>query len=248
MVAHNLGDNQTNLLADFYALNGVTYTPNYDPNDPTTLVSQTLQFTGTDGQNLDPIVIVGGGGSGGSVYTVRIETTTDIARSIPASNTDPVTIRAKVVMKQGSDLVPGATATGQIQYRVYGTTAWNNGDQIEVEAIDPSLKYTIQNDTYFTVDVSKYLQVDKTVQIRLVISAYPEDEETAVMRYQTYSISKVNISIADESFDYASVKSSSFRYNYRCFGSGITKTVHFVMDGSDIATANVGTSHDTVLQ
>ena len=248
LVAHNLGDNQTNLLADFYALNGVTYTPNYDPNDPTTLVSQTLQFTGTDGQNLDPIVIVGGGGGGGSVYTVRIETTTDIARSIPASNTDPVTIRAKVVMKQGSDLVPGATATGQIQYRVYGTTTWNNGDQIEVEAIDPSLKYTIQNDTYFTVDVSKYLQVDKTIQIRLVISAYPEDEETAVMRYQTYSVSKVNISIADESFDYASVKSSSFRYNYRCFGSGITKTVHFVMDGSDIATANVGTSHDTVLQ
>jgi len=70
----------------------------------------------------------------------------------------------------------------------------------------------------------------------------------AIMRYQTYTVSKVNISIADESFDYASVKNSSFRYNYRCFGSGITKTVHFVMDGSDIATANVGTSHDTVLQ
>jgi len=34
------------------------------------------------------------------------------------SNTDPVTITAKVVMKQGSELLgSGATATGQIQYR-----------------------------------------------------------------------------------------------------------------------------------
>ena len=204
LVAHTIGDNQTNLLNDFYALNGVTYTPNYDPNDSSVLVSQTLQFTGTDGQQLDPIVIVGGGGSGGSVYTVRIETTTDAVRSIPANSTDPVTIRAKVVMKQGNDLVPGATATGQLQYRVYGASSWSMGDRIEVPAAQEALRYTIQNDTYFTVDVSKYLEVDKTMQFRLAISAHPENEETEVMRYQTYTVSKVNISIASEAFDYGS--------------------------------------------
>ena len=248
LVAHNIGDDQTNLLAGFYALNGVTYTPNYDPNDNTQLVSQTLQFTGTDGQPLDPIVIVGGGGSGGSVYTVRIETTTDIARSIPANSTDPVTVRAKVVMKQGADLVPGATATGYIQYRVYGASTWNTGDRIEVEAVEESLKYTIQNDTYFTVDVTKYLETDKTIQIRLVIEAHPESEEESVTRYQTYTVSKVNISIADESFDYASVKNSNFQFNYRCFGSGISKTVHFLVDGTDIVTPVVTSTHNTVLQ
>ena len=248
LVAHSIGDDQTNLLADFYALKDVTYTPNYDPNDANTLVSQTLQFTRTDGQQLDPIVIIGGGGGGGSVYTVRIETTTDLARSIPANSTDPVTIRAKVVMKQGTELVPGATATGQIQYRVYGASTWNTGDRIEVPAVEESLKYTIQNDTYFTVDVSKYLQVDKTVQIRLVIAAHPESEEVDVMRYQTYTVSKVNISIADESFDYASVKNSNFQFNYRCFGSGISKTVHFLLDGTDVVDPVTTTSHNTVLQ
>lgn len=248
LVAHTINDNQTNLLNDFYALNGVTYTPNYDPNDASVLVSQTLQFTGTDGQQLDPIVIVGGGGSGGSVYTVRIETTTDAVRSIPANSTDPVTIRAKVVMKQGNDLVPGATATGQLQYRVYGASNWNMGERIEVTAVQEALRYTIQNDTYFTVDISKYLQVDKTMQFRLVISAHPEDEETEVIRYQTYTVSKVNISIASEAFDYGSVKNSNFQFNYRCFGSGISKTVHFLVDGTDAVTPVTTSSHNTVLQ
>ena len=248
LVAHTISDDQTNLLNDFYALNGVTYTPNYDPNDSSVLVSQTLQFTGTDGQQLDPIVIVGGGGSGGSVYTVRIETTTDAVRSIPANSTDPVTIRAKVVMKQGNDLVPGATATGQLQYRVYGASNWSMGDRIEVPAAQEALRYTIQNDTYFTIDVSKYLEVDKTMQFRLAISAHPENEETEVMRYQTYTVSKVNISIASEAFDYGSVKNSNFQFNYRCFGSGISKTVHFVVDDTDVVTPVTTTSHNTVLQ
>jgi hypothetical protein len=92
------------------------------------------------------------------------------------------------------------------------------------------------------------LEDDKTIQIRLAIIASPAGEGTEVERYQTFNISKVNISIAAEAFDYASVKNSNFQFNYRCFGSGINKTVHFVMDGSDIATANVGTSHNTVLQ
>lgn len=248
LIAHTIGDSQTNLLTNFYALNGVTYTPNYDPNDASVLVSQTLQFTGTDGQQLDPIVIVGGGGSGGSVYTVRIETTTDAVRSIPANSTDPVTIRAKVVMKQGNDLVPGATATGQLQYRVYGSTNWSMGDRIEVPAAQEALRYTIQNDTYFTIDISKYLEVDKTMQFRLAISAHPEDEETEVLRYQTYTVSKVNISIASEAFDYGSVKDSNFQFNYRCFGSGISKTVHFLVDGTDVVTPVTTTSHNTVLQ
>jgi hypothetical protein len=51
-----------------------------------------------------------------------------------------------------------------------------------------------------------------------------------------------------EAFDYASVKNSNFQFNYRCFGSGINKTVYFIMDGATIITANVGTSHNTVLQ
>ena len=249
LVAHNIGDNQTNLLADFYALKGVTYTPNYDPQDPNTLISQTLQFTGTNGETIDPIVIVGGGGGGGTVYSVNIESPTPASRSIPTTNTDPVTIQAKVVMKQGNELLgSGATATGQIQYRQYGTTTWQNGDQIEVDTVDPALKYVIQNNTYFTVDVSKYLVDDKTMQIRLAIVALPGGEGTEVTRYQTFNISKVNISIVAEPFDYARVMNSNFQFNYRCFGTGIAKTVHFLIDGTDAVTPVSTTSNNTVLQ
>lgn len=249
LVAHSIGDNQTNLLADFYALKDVSYTPNYDPQDNTKLVSQTLQFTRTDGEQLDPIVIVGGGGDGGSVYTVNIETTSPISRSIPASSTDPVTISAKVVMKQSNELLGGgATAVGQIQYRRYGTFTWNMGDQIEVQADNQALKYTIQNNTYFTVDVSKYLETDQTTQIRLAIVASPAGEGTEVERYLTFSISKVNISIVAEAFDYASVKSSNFNFNYRCFGPQISKTVHFLLDGEDVVTPVVTSTHNVGLQ
>lgn len=249
LVAHSIGDNQTNLLADFYALKDVTYTPNYDPQDNTKLVSQTLQFTRTDGEQLNPIVIIGGGGESGSVYTVNIETTSPISRSIPANSTDPVTISAKVVMKQGNELLGGgATAVGQVQYRRYGTSTWNMGDQIEVQADNPALKYTIQNNTYFTIDVSKYLETDQTTQIRLAIVASPAGEGTEVERYLTFSISKVNISITAEAFDYASVKSSNFNFNYRCFGPQISKTVHFLLDGEDIVTPVVTSTHNVGLQ
>jgi len=44
--------------------------------------------------------IVGGSG-GGTAFTTRIETTSPISRSIPANSTDPVTVTARVVMKQG---------------------------------------------------------------------------------------------------------------------------------------------------
>ena len=248
LIAHTLEDDSTNLLADFTALKDVTYTPIYDPNDNTTLTSQRLTFSRINGEN-EVIDIIGGGGSGGSVYTISIESPTPMAQSIPANSTDPVTITAKVVMKEGNELLgSGATATGQIQYRVYGTNTWNNGDQIEVEAVDPVLKYTIQNNTNFTVDVSKYLEVDKTMQIRLKIVASPAGEGTETDRYLTFTISKVNISIAAEDFDYASVKNSNFQFNYRCFGSNITKTVHFLVDGTDIVSPITTSSHNTVLQ
>jgi hypothetical protein len=64
-------------------------------------------------------------------------------------------------MKQGNELLgSGATATGQIQYRRYGASTWNMGDQIEVVADNPALRYTINNNTFFTIDVSKYLETD----------------------------------------------------------------------------------------
>jgi len=98
------------------------------------------------------------------------------------------------------------------------------------------MRYVIPNNTNFTVDVTKYLVEDKTMQIRLAITAYPGGEGTEVIRNQTFSISKVNIAIAAEAFDYGSVKSSNFQFNYRCFGSGIVKTVHFLIDNEDVVT------------
>ena len=244
--AYTLNDaNQTtNLLEDFVAVRNARINATYEA-DGETLKTQTLQVLDTNGNVMEyPIV---GGSGGGSAFTTRIETTSPISRSVPATSTDPVTITARVVMKQGQDLVNGAFAYGQIQYRVNGTSTWLNGDRVEVEAAEESMKYTIQNNVYFTVDVTKYLQTDKTMQIRLAIEAHPESEEESIMRYQTFNISKVNISISSENFDYWSVKDSNFVFNYRCFGTGITKIVHFLVDGVDAVTPVTTTTNNVFL-
>lgn len=205
----------------------------------------------TNGKLMEyPIVGGGGGGSAVSLYNARVESTTAASRSIPATSTDPVNISAKVIIQQGTtSMGANATAEGVVQYRRRGTNTWNTGNRIEVIANTDDEKYIILNDTIFTVDITKYLQEDITMEFRLALTAFPTSNEAdEFMVYSsTFRVTKVNISIAAESFDYASVKSSNFQFNYRCFGSGIAKTVHFLVDGTDIVNPVSTSSHNTVL-
>ena len=238
-----------NLLADFVAVRNARIQAIYDENEQ--LQSQKLQVLDTNGKLMEYPIVGGSGGGTASLYNARVTSSTQTSRSIPSNSTDPVTISAKVIIQQGNtSLGENAVADGAVQYRIRGTTTWNTGDRIEVTADTQEDRYIIPNDTTFTVDVTKYLVEDTTIEFRLALVAHPTSNENDDFDVysSTFRVTKVNISIASESFDYASVKNSNFQFNYRCFGSGITKTVHFLVDGNDIVTPITTNSHNTVLQ
>ena len=238
-----------NLLADFVAVRNARIQAIYDENEQ--LQSQKLQVLDTNGKLMEYPIVGGSGGGTASLYNARVTSSTQTSRSIPSNSTDPVTISAKVIIQQGNtSLGENAVADGAVQYRRRGTTTWNTGDRIEVTADTQEDRYIIPNDTTFTVDVTKYLVEDVTIEFRLALVAHPtsNEEDDFDVYSSTFRVTKVNISIADESFDYGSVKNSNFQFNYRCFGSGITKTVHFLLDGTDVVTPVTTTAHNTVLQ
>lgn len=241
-------EHENNLLADFVAVRNARIQNIYDDNNE--VESQKLQILDTNGKLME-YEIVGGGASGAvNLYNARIDSSTPASRSIPSNNTDPVTISAKVIIQQGNVLLPNATAEGNIQYRKRGTTTWNTGNRIEnIAANIDDEKYIILNDTIFNVDITKYLQEDITMEFRIALSIYPTGEEADV--FSTYSsifrVTQVNISIKDESFDYGSVKNSNFLFSYRCYGQGITKIVHFLLDGEEAVTPITTISHNEVL-
>ena len=238
-----------NLLADFVAVRNARIQAIYDENEQ--LQSQKLQVLDTNGKLMEYPIVGGSGGGTTSLYNARVTSSTQTSRSIPSNSTDPVTISAKVIIQQGNtSLGENAVADGVIQYRRRGTTTWNTGNRIEVTADTQEDRYIIPNDTTFIVDVTKYLVEDITIEFRLALVAHPtsNEEDDFDVYSSTFRVTKVNISIADESFDYGSVKNSNFQFNYRCFGSGISKTVHFLLDGTDIVTPVTTTTHNTVLQ
>jgi len=87
------------------------------------------------------------------------------------------------------------------------------------------------------------------MEFRIRLTVYPTSEETnAFSTYSsTFRVTRVNISIVDESFNYGSVKNSNFLFPYRCFGQGITKTVHFLLDGKEATNPVTTNSHNETL-
>ena len=246
--ANEDSEQENNLLENFVAVRNARIQTIYDENDEPT--AQKLQVLDTNGKLMEYDIIGGGGSGTANLYNAHIESSTQASRSIPTNNTDPVTIVAKVIIQQGNSLLNDAVAEGTIQYRKRGTTTWNTGDRIEVAGNAEDEKYIIANNTNFTIDITKYLEKDAMVEFRIVLIASPTSKEED--QFEVYSsifrVTQVTISIIDESFDYGSVKNSNFQFNYRCFGSGIAKTVHFLLDNVDIVTPVSTTSHNTVLQ
>jgi len=57
------------------------------------------------------------------------------------------------------------------------------------------------------------------------------------------------MSIAAVNFNQATVRTTNFNFSYRCIGSGLTKVVHFKIDGQDIAGSPVTTTlHNDIAQ
>lgn len=109
---------------------------------------------------------------------------------------------------------------------------------------------TIPQDTNTSVDVSKLLSAGSTTNVR--VTAYGTDITN--IKTLTFNIKCVEISISSVSSDFPndelshSVFKGNANLNYVPIGSGIQKTMHIEIDGTDITEPfSIGTSHRTTL-
>lgn len=110
---------------------------------------------------------------------------------------------------------------------------------------------TISQDTNTDIDVTQLLTAGKTTNVR--VSAYGTDSTN--IKTLTFSIKCVEISISSASSDFPnndlshSVFTGDANLNFVPFGSGIQKTMHIEIDGSDITDTpySIGTAHRTTL-
>ena len=58
-------------------------------------------------------------------------------------------------------------------------------------------------------------------------------DEQEISRSITYSVNQVEMSISAINFNPATVRTTDFTFAYRCMGSGLTKQVHFLIDGNE---------------
>ena len=110
---------------------------------------------------------------------------------------------------------------------------------------------TIPQDTNTDIDVTRLLSAGTTTNVR--ISAYGTDP--TLVKTLTFNIKCVEISISSASSDFPnndlshSVFTGNTNLNFIPVGSGIQKTMHIEIDGSDIADTpySIGTAHRTTL-
>ena len=110
---------------------------------------------------------------------------------------------------------------------------------------------TIPQDTNTNIDVTRLLTAGHTTNVR--VTAYGTDN--ANIKTLTFNIKCVEISISSASADFPnddlshSVFTGNTNLNFIPVGSGISKTMHIEIDGSDIADTpySIGTAHRTTL-
>lgn len=109
---------------------------------------------------------------------------------------------------------------------------------------------TIPQDTNTDIDVTKLLTAGTTTNVR--ISAYGTDP--SLVKTLTFNIKCVEISISSASSDFPnndlshSVFTGNANLNFVPVGSGIQKTMHIEIDGSDITEPySIGTAHRATL-
>lgn len=236
LTAYNLA-HESNLLANFTALRYARIKRTYD-TDGQTLKKQELIFTDTNGNELAPIEITGGGGSS-AAYTIRLLGGTTF--SIPSSQKDIVTISPRPIVNFGTQLAEGIEITATVQYKLSTSSNWENAS-INIP--------TITNGTAFNLNVASLLGITgTTTDIRVSISTQPDGSEGDTYTQSTiYHISRVDMSITALNYNPAAIRTgASFQFRYTCAGVDLQKTVYFKIDGTTVAEENIGTSHNDVL-
>lgn len=180
-----------------------------------------LQLVSTSGVPIgDPVEIKGGsGGGGGSSTTVRV-TNLNGSSSLSAAKDAPVILKFKFTSVE--DGIP----TGD------GTCSIAVGDQVKVS-------YNIkQGDN--EIDVSPYLEVG-TNTVKLTCT-----DMYGGYRSLVYTVTVVELSISS-TFDATVAYGGDITFRYTPVGI-ISKTIHFIVDGEEIATATTASSNKQLLQ
>ena len=230
--AYTIGNANDNIFSDFVAFKDVEATPVKDENEQ--IVATDLVFTNTNGQTVTARVQGGGGGGSVSSYTMRLNNTlASLKLTVPQKDGYIAYVKSKVVVKDAGVIDEtfdqSHTINIAVQYSNSKNGPWTNFTTL-----------TALNNTEFSVDVTRILSLGQTIYVRVEASTLI-DEETKTSSL-IYEVTQVEMSIAAVNFNQATVRTTNFNFQYRCMGSGLTKQLHFLIDGVDIAGSPITTT------
>ena len=230
--AYTIENANDNIFSDFVAFKDVEATPVKDENEQ--VVATDLVFTNTNGQTVTARVQGGGGGGAVSSYTMRLNNTlTSLKLTVPKKDGYIAYVKSKVVVKDAGVIDEtfdqSHTINVAVQYSNSKNGPWTNFTTL-----------TASNNTEFSVDVTRILSLGQTTYVRVEASTLI-DEETKTSSL-IYEVTQVEMSIAAINFNQATVRTTNFNFQYRCMGSGLTKQLHFLIDGVDIAGSPITTT------
>ena len=237
--AYTIDNNSTNVFEDFVAFKDVEASPVKDENEQ--VIATDLVFTDTNGTTHTARVQGGGGGGAVSSYTMRLSNTLNSLKlTVPKKDGYTAYIRSKVVVKDSgvidTEFDQSHTINVSVKYSLSKNGPWTNYTNI-----------TALNNTEFSVDITSVLTLGVTTYIRVEASTLiDEEEKTSSLIYE---VTQVEMSIAAVNFNQATVRTTNFNFQYRCMGSGLTKQIHFLIDGADITGSPItSTLHNDIGQ
>lgn len=230
--AYTINNSNDNVFSEFVAFKDVEATPVKDENEQ--VVATDLVFTNTNGQTVTARVQGGGGGGAVSSYTMRLNNTlSSLKLTVPKKDGYIAYIKSKVVVKDAGTIDEtfdqSHTINVTVQYGSSRSGPWTNFTTL-----------TALNNTEFSVDVTSILSLGQTTYVRVEASTLI-DEETKTSSL-IYEVTQVEMSISAVNFNQATVRTTNFNFQYRCMGSGLTKQLHFLIDGTDIAGSPITTT------
>lgn len=180
----------------------------------------------------DTITIEGGGGGsgGGAAYSIRLSNGMP-STTITAASSSKTVLKATFYEYYGTEET-NVAGSMTASYKLSTASEWKD---FATQIVYPGVE--------FSVDVTDILTTDKATTVRITVTG----GESGLSRALNYNVTQVEASISAINFDIAAVYTGNFDFQYKCMGRNLTKTVHFLVDGVEVVSVDVGTSHNTTL-
>lgn len=181
-----------------------------------------LTQEGNDVEGFDPILLPATGGGGGTITSIlKLRNLLDSNSLIIPYTDDSADISCILKYSFNSvDSTGESTGNGTVIYYV-------NGQQVYTGTIQQG---------EVTFDIGNYLKQGKNNSVKVTVTD-SEDNKKSLSYSVTTTLNKIT-----STFPLLSKQTDSFSIPYTPIGIG-TKTIHFVVDGEEVATKNVTTSN-----